>query len=189
VTLTLVCQFTVHGLPQPQGSKTIGRSARRTWVRESNPQLEPWRNAVAAAAHTAMAGTPPIAGPLLLSAVFWFPRPRSHYGTGRNVGTLKPSAPAYHTKVPDLDKLLRALGDAAKGIIWQDDSQIAMVTADKLYGSPGMRTTVYELTSVDRQQTRRAYSPQDDPSAERTVPSHRSRANRAPLRTPGGSRP
>ena len=142
----LLTEFSVPGLPMPQGSKTTGRTKTgRTFVREDNPGTGPWRNAVAGAAIAAMRGADPEAGPLFLEAVFAFPRPKAHFGTGRNAGTLKRSAPPYCATIPDLDKLLRAVGDACKGIIWRDDSQLVQVRAEKVYGTPGLAATVWEL--------------------------------------------
>ena len=51
---------------------------------------------------------------IVLDLLFRFPRPRSHFGTGRNAGQLKPSAPFYVRTRPDLDKLARAVGDALR---------------------------------------------------------------------------
>jgi crossover junction endodeoxyribonuclease RusA len=124
--------LSVIGEPAPQGSKT-----RTRWgVREDNPRTKPWRATVAAEAAVAMHGKPMFAGPLHLSVVFYFPRPKSHYGTGRNANVLKPNAPSLHRVKPDIDKLLRAVGDSLSGIAFQDDSQIARVVAVKAYGSP-----------------------------------------------------
>ena len=138
--------FTVYGEPAPQGSKTVARSSSgATHVREDNPNTEPWRNAVAAAAAEAMDGRDPIGGPVRLEVAFVFARPRSHFGTGRNAGRLKASAPHYAAKVPDVDKLVRAVGDALSGIVLVDDSRIVELVASKHYGSPAAHVTVSEL--------------------------------------------
>lgn len=128
--------FTVYGEPIPQGSKT-----RTRWggIREDNPRTKPWRATVAAEAAAAMQGRALITGPVQLEVVFTFPRPKAYYGTGRNAGTVKASAASHHTKTPDLDKLLRAVGDALTGIIVRDDSQLSRVTAEKVYGEPARR--------------------------------------------------
>jgi crossover junction endodeoxyribonuclease RusA len=126
--------FHVHGTPAPQGSKT--RTAHG-YVREDNPRTRPWRNAVAAAAHDAMRGRPPLPGPLHLEVTFLFPRPKGHYRTGRHAGELRDRAPRFCPTRPDLDKLLRAVGDAITGIVVVDDAQLVRVTAWKMYGSPG----------------------------------------------------
>jgi crossover junction endodeoxyribonuclease RusA len=141
-----VVTFTVHGEPAPQGSKTTGRTkAGATFVREDNPATEPWRNAVAARARAAMAGRPPLAGALELDVVFVFARPRAHFGTGRNAGRLKPSSPNYCAKRPDLDKLVRAVGDALTGIAVVDDAGFVVIRAAKHYGAPAAHVTIREL--------------------------------------------
>jgi crossover junction endodeoxyribonuclease RusA len=124
--------ITILGEPAPQGSKTRAG----TGMREANPATAPWRATVTAAASEAMTGRLPLVGPLEIRAVFVFPRPASHWGTGRNIQRLKPSAPAYRSSKPDLDKLLRAIGDALTGIAFRDDAQLVIVRAEKHYGSP-----------------------------------------------------
>jgi crossover junction endodeoxyribonuclease RusA len=130
--------FTVHGEPAPQGSKTTGRTkAGANYVREDNPATGPWRIAVAYAATLAMRelDLEPLAGPLELDVAFVFGRPRSHFGTGRNAGRLKPSAPMFCDKRPDLDKLVRAIGDALTGIAVVDDAAFVQLVARKHSGS------------------------------------------------------
>lgn len=124
--------FDVPGVPAPQGSKV-----RTRWgVREDNPATRPWRNAVTWEATHAMNGAPPYTGPLELHVIFQFPRPKSHFRTGRHAAELKPSAPAWCATKPDTDKLLRAIGDALTGVVAVDDSQFVKVTALKVYGTP-----------------------------------------------------
>jgi Holliday junction resolvase RusA-like endonuclease len=147
-------EFTVLGEPQPQGSKTIVQArGRRPRVIEDNPDTVPWRNAVAAAALAAIrqasAGSLVLTGPVELRAVFVFQRPKGHFGTGRNAGTLKPSSPLYVPKRPDLDKLLRAVGDALTGIVFRDDSQIVICRAEKHYGQPACAHVIVEQLALD----------------------------------------
>lgn len=130
--------FTVIGEPAPQGSKT-------RWGSEDNPRTAPWRATVSAAAHEAMNGSGPFLGPCALEIVFYFPRPKAHYGSGRNAGVLKPGAPDYVTRAPDIDKLVRAVGDALKGLAVRDDAQFALVRAKKVYGTPRALIVVREL--------------------------------------------
>jgi len=152
-----VIAFKVAGVPAPQGSKT-----RTRWggIREDNPATRPWREAVAWAATQAMQGgdpeghsrilevRPPLTGPLELAVAFYFPRPKHHYGTGRNADRLKDTAPTWCATKPDTDKLIRAIGDAITGIICRDDSQIVRVTAWKLYGTPAAEITVRPADGV-----------------------------------------
>lgn len=133
--------FTVLGEPAPQGSKV---RVHARGLREANPATAPWRATVASAALEAMDVEPTLIGPLELRATFVFHRPAAHFGTGRNAGTLKTSAPAYRSKTPDIDKLLRAIGDALTGIVWRDDAQVVIVHAEKHYGSPPCAHIVVE---------------------------------------------
>jgi len=71
--------------------------------------------------------------------VFRLPRPKGHYGTGRNVAMLKPSAPLFPAGRPDLDKLLRSTFDAlGEAGVWGDDAQVVAARGRKVY------TTGYE---------------------------------------------
>lgn len=73
-----------------------------------------------------MAGCPQVGdGPLTMGTIFYFKRPKSHYGTGRNSDKLKPSAPQEHIYVPDLSNLEKLVEDAlSKGYAFHDDKQI-----------------------------------------------------------------
>jgi Holliday junction resolvase RusA-like endonuclease len=134
-----VISFSVNGLPAAQGSKN-------PWGGEANKRLHPWRNDVAKAALDEMSERPLFVGPVSVAARFTFPRPKSHFGSGRNAAVLKASAPTWVTKAPDLDKLMRALGDALTGIVVRDDAQIAQQTLSKCYGqNPGVDVLVLEL--------------------------------------------
>jgi Holliday junction resolvase RusA-like endonuclease len=137
-----VVAFVVDGEPAPQGSKTRLATGG---MREDNPATVPWRNAIAARARQVMAGRPPLIGPLELDVAFMFARPKSHYRTGRHAGQLKPNAPIYCDKRPDLDKLLRAIGDAITGIVAVDDAAIVELRARKAYGSPSAHIAVRVL--------------------------------------------
>jgi Holliday junction resolvase RusA-like endonuclease len=128
---SMTVSFVVIGTPAPQGSKT-------KWGSEDNPRTRPWRAAVAAAAYDARVDytASEIVDPVTVTARFYFPRPKAHYRTGRYAGELKPSAPVYCSTTPDLDKLERAVGDALKGVLLRDDSQIVHWDTWKLYGAP-----------------------------------------------------
>jgi Holliday junction resolvase RusA-like endonuclease len=93
-------------------------------------------------------GQVPIAGealidwPVSLDLAFFFPRPASHFQTGRNAGTLKGSAPIWHASKPDRDNLDKAVLDAL--VHWHilaDDSLVCHGHIIKRYLAPGMTTT------------------------------------------------
>ena len=60
-------------------------------------------------------------------ATFFFTRPNHHYGTGKNAGVLKDSAPAVpvDSDTADMDKLLRGVMDPLHGIAYLNDRQVA----------------------------------------------------------------
>lgn len=142
--------FFVEGIPAPQGSK---RHLGNGVLVESSKRVKPWRTDVRQAAIEARGKREPITGGVSISLCFIFPRPKGHFGTGRNVATLKPGAPTLHTVKPDLDKLERAIGDACTGVLWSDDSQIVASTKIKRYASPNerpgveIRARVFEVSS------------------------------------------
>lgn len=145
-----VLSFFVHGLPAPQGSKRyVGNGV----MVESSKKVKPWRQNVVQAAREAIAhfeGFEPLAGPVQLGITFYFPRPKSHFGTGRNAQRLKDTAPHYVTShhSGDLDKLIRSTSDGLEtaGVL-RDDSLISISWATKVYGeTPGARISVELLT-------------------------------------------
>jgi Holliday junction resolvase RusA-like endonuclease len=95
-------EFTVYGLPAPQGSKRHVGNGRMI---ESSKKVKPWREAVKWAALLArekagMLG--PLDGPLLARVVFTVPKPKSAPKTRRT----------WPDRKPDLSKLLRSTEDA-----------------------------------------------------------------------------
>lgn len=128
--------FQVLGTPAPQGSK---RHVGKGIMVESSMKVKPWREAVKTAAYEARVNTaadarPWTTLPLNVSLHFYLLRPKSHYGTGRNAGNVKISAPVFPAGRPDLDKLIRSTLDALteSGLI-HDDAQIVQLTAWKDY--------------------------------------------------------
>ena len=77
---------------------------------------------------------------------FCFARPRSHYGTGKNVHIVKGSSPGHMAVMPDLDKLARCSLDALSGVVFKDDAQVVVLTLRKCYSNPErMEVAVDEL--------------------------------------------
>ena len=107
---------------------------------ESSKYVANWRAFARMCAVAAMAGRPVIDKPnaVVVEVVFEFDRPKSHF----NKKGLKSTVPIYHTGTPDVDKLLRALFDSMTGVIFHDDSQVAVVRAVKLYGVIAKTTVV-----------------------------------------------
>lgn len=140
--------FTIPGVPQQQGSKVFSRNG---YGYEANKNLKPWRATALTVIREAKGDTdgPVFTGPVQVTMVAFFPRPKAHYGTGGNSGVVKASAPSWHSSAPDADKLARALGDALTqaGLIL-DDRLIVAWDISKVYGDPRMEVTVCDAAPI-----------------------------------------
>ena len=109
----------VSGDPASQGSHSVinGRI-----VQVNSTKHKRWRNAVVFAALDLIdEDWVPIDEPVELSVIFYLPRPKT-------------ATREFPSVTPDLDKLIRAVGDSltTAGII-SDDSRIIAIDAQKLY--------------------------------------------------------
>jgi Holliday junction resolvase RusA-like endonuclease len=145
--------ITVHGRPAPQGSKrafAIKKGGVPTGkvavIESSHDRVKSWRQAVIDAALEAAGPTLvrerlPLNGPTIALMVFFLPRPKGHYRTGRNAAQLRDSAPAWPSKTPDLSKLCRATEDALvdAGMLADDALIVEYERLCKYYaGTPGV---------------------------------------------------
>lgn len=90
----------------------------------------------------------PLEGPLRVDITFWMPRPKNHYGSGKNASVLKPNASVWHDKKPDKDNLEKMVLDSMKGVFWKDDNQIAAGISFKVYSEmPRTTVKIYKLIS------------------------------------------
>jgi crossover junction endodeoxyribonuclease RusA len=133
--------FDVLGRPAPQGSK---KSIGNNRFVEASKFLPAWRNAVRLAAEDAVTvnGWARVSGPVELEILFYLDRPST-------ISTVKRP---YPTVPPDIDKLIRGVGDSLTGVIYDDDSQIIRVLAWKTYADsrePGAFIRVNELSQFD----------------------------------------
>lgn len=76
-------------------------------------------------------------GPLFVSFEFVFPRPKSHYGTGKNAAKLKGTAPEYCCNNKDIDNMEKFYADSFNCIAYADDCQIVESTAKKRWAEDG----------------------------------------------------
>jgi len=139
----------ITGIPRPQGSLTMVTSR---FAKYSDTTIA-HRNHVVAELRREWGDKAPLTGPLALVASFRMPRPKYHYGTGRNADVLKASAPEYPTTPGDLDKLLRCLFDSLEisGVL-RNDSIIVHASATKRYaeppGDPGTFLSLADIVAV-----------------------------------------
>lgn len=145
---TQAITFTVQGTPEPGGSKKAYVVNDRAVVVDANPRVKGWRSQVAAACRSEYQGAL-LRGALAVEFTFFVPRPKGHYGTGKNAGTLKGSAPQYPAVRPDVLKLARGTEDALTDVLWADDALIVEERLLKLYGEPARcEVTVWVLDAV-----------------------------------------
>jgi crossover junction endodeoxyribonuclease RusA len=141
----MTLHFVVAGVPQPQGStRAFMRPGMRYPVVTSTTKgLHSWRHLIATeAARTGIA----LQGPIAMRAAFYLPRPKS---LGKKT---KP-----HLTRPDLDKLVRSVGDALSGVCYRDDAQIVDLHVWKHYAGvgepPRVEISLTELRDVCENQS------------------------------------
>lgn len=93
----------------------------------------------------------PLTGPLKVDLMLYFPRPKSHYRTGRHAGVLRDDAPKWHTSKPDRDNAEKAILDQLTVMrFWNDDSQACLGLISKQYETdrgPGCEVSIWPLTA------------------------------------------
>lgn len=118
----------VEGTPIPQGSKNVTMMNGKVILREGADHAAAdrhatWRQLVRIKALNAQRDLKwePVDEPAYLYVEFVMPRPASR------------SKDIRHAIAPDLDKLVRAVGDSLKGSLISDDSRISELHATKRY--------------------------------------------------------
>ncbi len=123
----------VFGEPASQGSHSVihGRI-----VQVNSAKHKRWRNAVAFAALDLVGSDWELLDePIKLSVIFYLPRPK----------TATRELPAV---MPDLDKLIRSVGDSLTGTIIRDDSRIVVIEARKVYADKRGTGALIHVSSV-----------------------------------------
>jgi crossover junction endodeoxyribonuclease RusA len=125
--------FEAAGVPITQGSmRSLGKG--RPMIHENQTELEAWRHTIGWTARAARQPWWVMSGAKELTVVFYLPKPKSY-----------PKRVTYPTKKHDIDKLARAVLDALKGILYDDDGQVTDLTARKRFGEPRALITVESL--------------------------------------------
>jgi len=135
--------FFVPGRPAPQGSKKSVGNGRFI---EASKYLPAWRKAVTEHAiyEATFSSWETVAGPVELEVVFYLDRPSSVSEKKR----------PYPVVPPDIDKLVRGVGDALSDAgVWNDDSQVVKLVAFKRY-SDGIETGAFvQVSTLDEKLT------------------------------------
>lgn len=134
--------FFTEGDPIPEGShKYVGYRNGKPTIVHDNLRLAGWRMIIERdarnAAHAA-GWDPQHDGPVTVEAHFYLPRPK------------RPKFPNYPATKPDLDKLIRAVGDALaghNGVLSEDSRIVTWITTKEFADDkePGVHITVTAL--------------------------------------------
>ena len=128
-------RFIAFGIPKAQPRAKAFSRGGHAGVYDPGTSND-WKTIVRNAA-TAEWDRVQFSGPVSVSLMFDLPRPQSHF---RSNGELKPNAPKWVEKKPDLDNLEKAVLDALTNVgVWRDDSQVVVVEKSKLYADQGCR--------------------------------------------------
>lgn len=115
----------IPGEAMAQGSKRLGRArgTGRPIILDANPGFKSWRHYVATM--MSQCGPPaPWTSAVFVRLRIEVTRPKAHFGTGRNAGIVKATAPKVPVTGLDTDKCLRAIYDAGTDAgWWRDDKQ------------------------------------------------------------------
>lgn len=124
-----------RGQPRP---RAFARKIGSTFVARvyDARTAEGWKSQIADAAKPFLPITP-LTGPLRIDVTFYFPRPKSHFRTGKHCEDLRSDAPTWHTSRPDRDNLDKAVLDCLQTIgMISDDANVVCGTLEKRYVNP-----------------------------------------------------
>lgn len=129
----------VLGPPQFYGNKCgfVNQKTGKVIITEQKGKgVRSWQDTLRAAC--VESGPPaPLNEPVRVHITVMFARPAAHFGSGRNAGRLKESAPLWVGVKPDGDKIARAVLDCLTGTWVIDDARVAELHISKFYVSAG----------------------------------------------------
>jgi Holliday junction resolvase RusA-like endonuclease len=137
--MTTIC-FKIPGPPKGKGRARFVKATGRAYTPADTASYE---NLVKVLAMQAMAGQPPLEGPVRVDlyasypiAASWPKKKKADAAAGTWRCTVK----------PDIDNVLKAVWDAINGVVFKDDAQVVQVTAIKRFSeTPGVAVFVKAL--------------------------------------------
>jgi len=149
--MSSIVRFSVNGLPQTKGSASAfpkKRSSRdsvgdfilgrkqKTVVVNANQKNKEWEKKIQRQAFLHYQVNKLWEQPVALRLIFRLKKPKAH----------PKSKHVFHTKKPDLDKLIRSVVDALTGVVYKDDNQVCSIHSRKEYSNnPGVDIAVINI--------------------------------------------
>jgi Holliday junction resolvase RusA-like endonuclease len=124
--------FTIPGPMRGKGRPRFVRATGRAYTPQETENAEAWVRQCAV-----QAGAKPVEGPLALILCIFVDIPASWSKSKRAqaiAGEVRP------TNKPDLDNIIKLIGDSLNGIAWVDDKQIVEIKAGRFYASASCTT-------------------------------------------------
>jgi Holliday junction resolvase RusA-like endonuclease len=129
--------FTIPGDPIPFARAGSNKGRRFTPKKQGD-----FMGVVKLFAQRAMAGKPPLEGPISV-------RVRAVYLTPASWSQKRKDAARWKTSKPDADNIVKILKDAMNTIVFRDDAQVAVLHVQKIYGPvAGVTVEVASLEGV-----------------------------------------
>lgn len=133
--------FTIPGTPVPQGRPRVTSAGHAYY----DKRTQDYRELVKQCAIVAQNGREPLTGALAMFVDVTFPIPTS-WPKHRQQAALHGM---WHTSQKDLDNCIKAIADSCNGILYDDDSQIVVLSGAKSYAvEPEAKVTVYQINDM-----------------------------------------
>ena len=137
--------FIVYGAPQGKGRARVGRIGNNVRMFTPSKTLA-YEGLIAHCGAAAMAGRALIDGPVELRLIIDVAIPAS-WSKKKQAQAL--NAEILPTTKPDVDNIIKAIGDGLNGVVWKDDSQVSDVIARKRYApKPQVRVMVRQAVTA-----------------------------------------
>lgn len=133
--------FVIPGAPVPQGRPRVTSAGHAYY----DKRTQDYRELVKQCAIVAQNGREPLTGALAMFVDCSMPIPES-WPKHRKQAALHGM---WHISSKDTDNLIKAVADSCNGIIYEDDSQLALVVGTKSYSTePEAKVTIFQLNDL-----------------------------------------
>ncbi len=129
-------EIIIPGEPCAQGRPRFARRGK-FMVAYDPAKSRNWKATAQCHMRDAMAGAAPLQGPVTCMVAARFTCPASDHRKR------DPMPRRWHAKRPDVENVVKAVLDAATGVLWLDDNQVSHLVAAKTIGAQGEAPSVW----------------------------------------------